>query len=182
MPDEEAIVRVLAGETEAFAVLVRRYRDSFARFATRMVGNRADAEDVLQSAFVRAYRALGRCRKPDQFAACLYQIVVNECRGFASRRTRRERWYAESDEALDELPAEEIAGEDDEPPLSLVELGRALEQLPVEQREAFVLKHVEGASYEEMAELTGAGVSALKMRVQRACARLRDLLEEAIHD
>ena len=181
MPDEEAIVRVLAGETEAFAVLVRRYRDSFARFATRMVGSRADAEDVLQSAFVRAYRALERCRKPDQFAAWLHQIVVNECRSYAARRTRRERWYAESDAVLDELPAEEIAGEE-EPPLSLVELGRALEQLPVEQREAFVLKHVEGASYEEMAELTGAGVSALKMRVQRACARLRELLEEAIHD
>ena len=72
--------------------------------------------------------------------------------------------------------------EEDDSPLSLVELGRALEQLPVEQREAFVLKHVEGASYEEMAELTGAGVSALKMRVHRACARLRELLEEAIHD
>ena len=54
MSDEEAITRVLAGEADAFAVLVRRYRDNFARFATRMVGNESDAEDVLQSAFVRA--------------------------------------------------------------------------------------------------------------------------------
>ncbi|NUQ19948.1 MAG: hypothetical protein HOQ09_03210 [Gemmatimonadaceae bacterium] len=58
-----------------------------------------------------------------------------------------------------------------------------MDQLPVEQREAFLLKHVEEVSYEEMAEITGAGVSALKMRVKRACARLRELLEEEVaHD
>ncbi len=57
------------------------------------------------------------------------------------------------------------------------DIQRALDQLDSEQREAFVLKYVEELSYEEMSELTGAGVSALKMRVQRACARLRKLLE-----
>jgi RNA polymerase sigma-70 factor (ECF subfamily) len=58
------------------------------------------------------------------------------------------------------------------------EIERALDELPHEQREAFVLKHVEQKSYEEMAEITGVGVSALKMRVKRACERLRELLEE----
>lgn len=180
--DEEAVVRVLAGEVDAFAVLVRRYRDSFARFATRMVGNQADAEDVLQLAFVRAYRALDRCRRPEQFAAWLYQIVLNECRTFATRRTRRERWYAEDANVLASIPVE--PPEPDEPDAGPAphEIQRALDQLPIDQREAFVLKHVEGASYEKMSELTGAGVSALKMRVRRACARLRELLEEVPHD
>lgn len=182
MTDEEAIVRVLAGETEAFAVLVHRYRDSYARFATRMVGNRADADDVLQLAFVRAYRALDRCRKPDQFAAWLHQIIVNECRTFASRRTRRERWYAEDGDVIESLAAADEEFDDDGPALSRAEIQRALDRLPVEQREAFVLKHVEGSSYETMAELTGVGVSALKMRVRRACQRLRELLEEVPHD
>jgi RNA polymerase sigma-70 factor (ECF subfamily) len=58
----------------------------------------------------------------------------------------------------------------------------ALAQLDVDQREAFVMKHVEQLSYEEMAEITGDGISALKMRVKRACARLRDLLEESNDD
>jgi RNA polymerase sigma-70 factor (ECF subfamily) len=62
------------------------------------------------------------------------------------------------------------------------EIQRALGQLPAEQREAFVLKHVEELSYEEMAEITGVGISALKMRVKRACDRLRDLLEGVFDD
>ena len=58
------------------------------------------------------------------------------------------------------------------------QIERALDELSPEQREAFILKHVEEMSYEEMADVTGAGVSALKMRVKRACERLRELLEE----
>ncbi|HEX8849808.1 MAG TPA: RNA polymerase sigma factor [Gemmatimonadaceae bacterium] len=182
MPDEEAVTRVLAGEVDAFAVLVRRYRDTFARFATRMVGSEPDAEDVVQSAFVRAYRALERCRRPEHFAAWLYQIVLNECRSYTARRARRERWYEGDEETLASIPVEiaPMAEEDDGP--SLHEIQRALDRLPVEQREAFVLKHVEEVSYEDMSRITGVGVSALKMRVKRACARLRELLEEVAHD
>jgi RNA polymerase sigma-70 factor (ECF subfamily) len=73
--------------------------------------------------------------------------------------------------AVDAHPAEQAAWRE--------EIERALSLLDAEQREAFLLKHVEGLSYEEMAELTGAGVSALKMRVKRACDRLRGLLQEA---
>lgn len=181
MPDDEAVIRVLAGEVDAFAVLVNRYRNNFARFATRMVGSEADAEDVLQLAFVRAYRALDRCREPARFAAWFHQIVVNECRTFATRRTRRERWYADDDSALESIAAEPASDAYDEGP-SLGEIQHALDQLPAEQREAFLLKHVEGAEYEAMSELTGTGVSALKMRVRRACLRLRELLEEVHND
>lgn len=182
MSDEEAIVRVLAGEADAFAAIVHRYRDNYARFATRMVGSQADAEDALQMAFVRAYRALDQCRDPRRFAPWFYQIVVNECRTFAARRTRRERWYAADDSALESIAADDSLGGDDGDGPSLGDIQRALDELPVEQREAFVLKHVEGTSYEEMSELTGAGISALKMRVKRACLRLRELLEEVHHD
>lgn len=180
MSDEEAIVRVLAGEVDAFAAIVHRYRDNYARFATRMLGSAADAEDVLQLAFVRAYRAIDQCRDPARFAGWFYQIVVNECRAFASRRTRRERWYAADDSALTAIAVEEPASGSDGP--SPGEIQRALDQLPAEQREAFVLKHVEEMDYETMSELTGAGVSALKMRVKRACNRLRELLEEVHRD
>ena len=180
MADEEAIIRVLAGETDAFAVLVHRYRDRYARFATRMVGNRADAEDVLQGAFVRAYRALDKCRDPGRFAAWCHQIVVNECRSFAKHRARRERWLVEDDNAIAMIVDDRATVGGDR--IAPDEIQRALDELPVEQREAFVLRHVEQMGYEEMSELTGMGVSALKMRVKRACERLRELLEEVHHD
>jgi len=175
--DAELVHSAIAGNVESFAELSRRYRDLYSRFAVRMVGNRDDAEDVLQSAFIRAYRALDQCRDVSRFGAWLYQIVANECRTFVSRRARRERRIVRDEIALGSASVESMSGADE----TLAEVQYALAQLDVAQREAFVLKHVEELSYEEMAEITGDGVSALKMRVKRACARLRELLEE-VHD
>jgi RNA polymerase sigma-70 factor (ECF subfamily) len=101
----------------------------------------------------------------------MYQIVVNECRTHLSRRTVRDRRFADSAEL------ERLTARPDGDVLVREEIERALEALPDDQREAFVLKHVEQMEYEEMAEVTGVGVSALKMRVKRATGRLRDLLE-----
>jgi len=175
--DAALVTAVVAGDVDAFARLVARHRDSYTRFAVRMLGSRADADDVLQSAWMRAYRNMASCRQPERFQAWLYQIVGNECRSFATRRGRRERRFAADEEALAQAavahPADGAAVRD--------EIQRALDQLPAEQREAFVLKYVEELSYEEMMEITGAGLSALKMRVKRACERLRTLLETAPH-
>lgn len=175
--DAELVAAASAGDVDAFAMLSRRYRDSYTRFAVRMVGNRDEAEDVLQSAFIRAFRALDSCRDPARFGAWLYRIVVNECRTFVTRRARRERRIVR-DESQFEAAAVDPAVDARE---TLEDVEYALAQLDVDQREAFLMKHVEDMSYEEMADITGVGVSALKMRVKRACARLRELLEE-VHD
>ena len=179
--DPMLVAAVLAGDADAFGVLARRYRDTYVRFAARMLGSRADADDVLQSAFLRAYRNLGACRDPERFGAWLSQIVVNECRTFASRRARRERRFAADDGALDGVVADAPFGIPADGETLREEVARALAALVPEQREAFVLKHVEELSYDEMAEVTGVGVSALKMRVKRACERLRELLEGVQH-
>jgi RNA polymerase sigma-70 factor (ECF subfamily) len=174
-PSDAALVAATrTGDLSAFAELSRRYRDRYMRFAVRMVGNHDDAEDALQSAFIRAYRAIDRCRDPARVGAWLYHIVANECRSLAIRRTRRERRVVRDELALRTTAAAEPVEQD-----LLEDVEYALAQLDVEQREAFVMKHVEQLSYEEMAEITGDGISALKMRVKRACARLRDLLEES---
>ena len=172
--DADLVGRVLHGEVDAFGFLVRRYQDAFFRFATRMLGNRDDADDALQSAFVRAFRKLSDCRDPSRFGAWLYQIVINECRTLALRRDRRERRLVRDSREL-ELTTSESAIETS---ADTQEIQRALDRLDVEQREAFVLKHVEDLSYEEMTALTGASVSALKMRVKRACDRLRQMLDQ----
>ena len=170
--DASLVAGALAGNLDSFAALVHRYRDSHTRFAVRMVGDRADAEDVLQSVWMRAFRNMDRCREPERFGAWLYQIVANECRTFVTRRARRERRFTNDDSEMERLTAP--AGSD---ALLRDEIQRAINTLPAEQREAFVLKHVEQLEYDEIAAITGAGVSALKMRVKRATARLRDLLE-----
>jgi RNA polymerase sigma-70 factor (ECF subfamily) len=174
------IAAVLEGDAESFAGLVRRYQDSCTRFAVRMLGSHADADDVLQTAFMRAFRGLKSCQDRERFGGWLYQIVVNECRTFASRQRRRDMRFVADGEAIDRAVAKPLPLDTDGAIGEQIE--GALGMLPPEQREAFLLKYVEELSYEEISAITGVGVSALKMRVKRACDMLRDLLEEVHHD
>jgi len=144
-----------------------------------MLGSRVDADDVLQSAFMRAFRNLRSCRDRQRFGGLLYQIVVNECRTFATRRHRREQRFLS---ATGEIERAIAPGSDDSAERDVGgHIERALGMLPADQREAFLLKHVEELTYEEISEMTGASVSALKMRVKRAADSLRDLLEGVYH-
>jgi RNA polymerase sigma-70 factor, ECF subfamily len=174
-PSDAALIGfVLAGDIEVFAMLVARYRDRLGRFAFHMLGNREDAEEALQDAFVRAFRSLHRCGDPSRFYPWLFRILVNRCRTAGARRGRRERTFVAGEgvaEPVQDHPAERLAWRE--------EIARALDQLEPAQREAFLLKYAEELSYEEMENVTGVGISALKMRVKRACSRLRPLLEEA---
>lgn len=173
MSDNAIIHQVLAGDAEAFARLVDRHYDRCARIAFRILGNREDAEEAIQDAFLRAYRALGSYEDRERFSPWLTRILVNQCRTMYARVQRREQMF--TDLGPDE--AQRFGGVapcDDGWP----DLERALAQLPLDQREAIVLRYADDLTYEEMARVTGAGQSALKMRVQRAFARLRALLEE----
>ena len=179
MSDDAADVqRVLAGDVDAYAALVDRYYDRCARFAIRMLGNRDDAEDALQATFLRAYRALNRYQERDRFSAWLYRILVNQCRSIAARRAHRERVFVREEALLLNAPDRAVtwSGEDEE------FVQRVLNELDPLLREAFLLKYIEEMSYEEMSALTGVGVSALKMRVKRACDRLRERWERIKDD
>jgi RNA polymerase sigma-70 factor (ECF subfamily) len=147
----------------------------------RVVGNREDAEEAVQDAMLRAYRSLDRYEERGQFAAWLFRILANQCRSAATRVARRERKFPDvfHDDAT---PAAEPDGH----PVAVAmrtdstsdRLDAALAQLPAVQREALALRFGESLSYEDMAAITGVGVSALKMRVSRAAARLRAILLE----
>jgi RNA polymerase sigma-70 factor (ECF subfamily) len=175
--DGALVRRVLAGETDAFAGLVARHRDRCARFAVHMLGNREDAEDAMQEAFLRAFRALRRCEDPEQFGSWLFRILVNRCRTIAARRGRRQRTIVFDDEAVERAS---VAHPEDRDAWR-EEIAQALARIDPLQREAFLLRYVEDLGYEEMSRLTGTGISALKMRAKRACDRLRDLLAEVYH-
>jgi len=171
-PSDGEIVRaVLAGDRERYADLVDRYRDRYARYATRMLGSADAAEDAVQDAFVRAYDQLGQCQDPEKFVGWFFLILRNRC--FAERRRSRSRAPLE---AADEIAASDRSDNGAESAERRRALEHALLELTPEQREVFVLKHVEGLSYGEIAERLSTSVPSLKMRMHRAYDRLRDQL------
>ena len=173
MSDRIIIQQVLDGDVEAFSRLVDRHYARCARIAVRIVGNREDAEEAIQDAFLRAFKALGDYEDRERFSAWLTRILVNQCRTALARTKRRDALFAELDPRRLEFAAAAELDEGGWP-----ELEHVLERLPAEQREAIVLKYADDLTYEEMSRITGAGESALKMRVQRAFARLRAMLQE----
>ena len=174
MTDGALVRRTLDGDGKAFTELVDRHAAACLRYATRMLGERSDAEDVTQETFLRAYNALESYDDTLPFRTWLFSILINRCRTALSQRMRRERRVVFDNEAIERSSAE--AAQD---AVELrEELSRAIATLSPEQREAFLLRHVEELSYEEIMTVTGAGMSALKMRVKRACERLQQLLTE----
>jgi RNA polymerase sigma-70 factor (ECF subfamily) len=173
--DGEIVRAVLAGDVERYAVLVERHRDRYARFAARMLGSLDDAEDAVQDALVRAFDRLADCREPEKFAGWLFLILRNRCFAEGRRHQREGRQPEEAAAAVAAPDRSDAALEQGE---RAGALERAVGQLTPEQREAFVLKHVEGLPYEEIARLTGATVASLKMRMHRAYDRLRELMKE----
>src|SRR5882672_1029292 len=172
--DAEVVARVLGGEREAFGLLIRRYEPALLRYATRMLGSRDSAADAVAEGFVRAYRHLASCRDPARLRTWLYRIVANRCKSHLGRRPT-------GDVSLDDAPPVADPGDNEAAfeqaeQMALVE--RALMTLSPEKREAFLLKHVEGMSYEEMAAATGERIPTLKMRVHRAREALLEALKE----
>jgi RNA polymerase sigma-70 factor (ECF subfamily) len=184
LSDAAAVRRVLAGDTKAYAVLVERYYQRCARYAVRVIGNREDAEEAVQDTLLRAFRSLHRYEERGQFTAWLFRILANQCRSAIARMARRERDFPDvyGDEAL---PVAALPNGDGDTPAThsstADRLDAALARLPADQREALALRFGESLSYEDMSAITGASVSALKMRVSRATARLRALLMEVHH-
>ena len=174
MTDATLVRRVLDGDPRAFTILVDRHLQPCLRFATRMLGGRHDAEDVTQEALLRAYRALATYDPAGSFRTWLFAILVNRCRTSLLQRSRYVRRVVTDEDAMHNA----VSGDDATATELRIEIERALALLEPDQREAFLLKHVEQLGYDEIAAVTGAGVSALKMRVKRACERLQELLGE----
>jgi len=173
--DEQIVRDVLDGDRDAYRLLVRRYGDALHGHALRMVGDPDIAADLTQEALVTGYRRLASLRDAPRVGAWLFRILANLARDHL--RARRKGRVP-----LDELPDLPGGGRGPDEAAASAEMGTrlavALESLTPEQREVFLLKHVEGRSYEEIAAVMELSVGALKMRVHRARDALRRLLEE----
>lgn len=174
VPDAVLVARTLKKDNGAFEVLVRRHQAAFFRRA-RWMGLDADtAADMVQDALVKAYQNLKSCRDASRFGYWAGRILRNRILDFLKSADRRgvslSFSFPETSGAREGKLSEALLR-------SLLQ--EALASLPDEQREAFLMKHAEGCSYEEMAELTGTSVSAMKMRVLRARETLKAHLSSA---
>lgn len=172
------VARVLRGDAEAYAELIKRHRDRLLRYAVRMLSDADDAEDVTQETFVRAYRSLATCADPARFGGWIFSILANRCRTAGTRRARREAVFVSTGTDVDRWEQDSTSEPDEADIGASARVERAMTQLTAAHREAFLLKYLEDMSYEEIAALTGVGISALKMRVSRARGFLRAALSE----
>src|SRR4051812_7318748 len=180
MPHTDAAAVALArdGDSEAFRALVERHSRAVYRLAHRMTGSPQDAEDVVQEAFLRAYRQLGRFESRANFGTWLYRIVSNcSVDLMRSKQARHDQVRGDSLDAdgAVELPAADVPGP--ERMAESAEIDRrvqdALQELSPLERAAFTLRHYEGRSIEEISATLGLGTSAAKHSVFRAVKKLR---------
>jgi RNA polymerase sigma-70 factor (ECF subfamily) len=173
-PDPALVAACQAGDAQAFAALVTRHRDGVYSFVRHVVGHEADAQDLAQEAFVRAYAALDRFRPGAPFEPWLYTIAANLCRSYLRRR----RWRPlslDAGAAGVDLPAP--PGTD--PALAAERrdetrrIHAALRALPPEQRLVIVLRHLNGCPYQEIARVLELPASTVEHRLRAARQALR---------
>ena len=175
--ENELVERARGGDDDAFRVLVERHSRSVYRSAYRVTGNSADADDVVQETFLRAYRALGSFDARAAMATWLNRIAINCSLDLIDSRRRRESRHADP-EALTTVAA--TSASPDRVALG-AEMQRAvaeaMDQLSGNERTAFVLRHFEGMPLEEIGQILGIQLSATKNTIFRAVRKLRAQLQ-----
>ena len=174
--DNELLHDFLEGDREAFSALVKRHEDRLFAMALRMTGNRADALDATQDAFVAAFRRAKSFRGEAAFGTWLYRIAINATQDLLRKR-RHESLTEDLDEADESQQRAGVSGIDDAV-VDRVDIGRALAALSEEYREAVVMHDIGGVPYDEIARLTGTKMGTVKSRISRGRRRLSELLEQ----
>jgi RNA polymerase sigma factor (sigma-70 family) len=174
-------IRARDGDSAAFTALVEAMHGRALRFVGQLTGASADdVEDITQEAWIRTYRALDRYDATRPFETWFFTILANCGRTW---RSRQRRWWQRAapldestpDPAPDALLQTSVHAD-------VMRVRRVLDTLPLAQRETFLLHYVEGLSYEEIADATGAKVSACKMRAKRAMDAVKAALEQTNDD
>ena len=174
--DRKLVSSVVSGETEEFRVLVERHQQAIFRFAFGLLGDREEAQDVAQEAFLSAYMHLSSYdASRATFSTWLFTIARNRC----INRLKRKRAAVLPTANAVEAPA--VADPVSRQELSL-QLDKALATLPVEQRSAFVLAEIEELPYAEIARIEQATLGTIKSRIHRAKQRLQALLEPVMRE
>ena len=183
--DAAVVAQVRSGDTGAFRTLVDRHSRSIFSLAYRMTGNEQDAEDIVQETFLRAYRRINRFELRSSFKTWLYRIAVN-CSTDLLRQRPRQAALAVLEDTGEEPGGETVAA-DAAPPDQVVfgaevqrKVASALSELSQAERAAFILRHFEGQSIEEIGRALGLRASATKHSIFRAVQKMRRALEPVV--
>ena len=174
LDDSNLIKKCLGGQVECYGQLVDRYSSRIINLAFAMTGDRHEAEDVAQEAFVRAFKGLAKFQKRAKFSSWLYQIALNLCKDHLKAKSRHAK--PTSDEQL-----AAIDGDPKQQALRLVlkeelseKMREAINKLPFVYRESFVLRHLQGLDYGDVAAITEVPADTVRVRAYRAREMLRE--------
>lgn len=185
------VVRAQAGQTEAFDTLMRTYRDRVFGVVFGLTGNRADASDVTQDVFIKAFTNIRKYNFRSSFFTWIYRIAVNEALNYQRRaRSKKMNLFEKFLPSKDETQTQEerlaklaaLNNSDARPESTLqnemqTQLDKSLQELSEEHRAALVLVEIEGLPLQEAAEILGASVGTVKSRLHYAKKRLQTLLK-----
>jgi RNA polymerase sigma-70 factor, ECF subfamily len=179
------VQRVQRGDKTAFDLLVRKYQHKVVKLVTRYLRDTADAEDVTQEAFIKAYRALPRFRGDSAFYTWLYRIAINTAKNALVARDRNPVNFDLDMQAIEESSSMQMRLADADTPESLLQteeiratVNRAIDALPEDLRSAIVLRELEGLSYEEIAQAMDCPVGTVRSRIFRA----REAIDRRLSD
>jgi RNA polymerase sigma-70 factor (ECF subfamily) len=170
----DIILRILEGEREVYALLVEEYKTPIFNLAYRVTGSYEDAGDLTQDTFIRAYTNLRKFDADRPFFTWLYTIALNVIRNHLRKKALFGRAGSESEfERLNGAGNPETGLLKDE---RSKRLAACLKNLPIDQREAIILRYYQGISFNEIAEILGLSQSAVKMRVSRGLVKLKRVM------
>ncbi|TXH04934.1 MAG: RNA polymerase sigma factor RpoE [Nevskiaceae bacterium] len=184
--DEKLVERAQQGDKRAFELLVRKYQYKIVQLVGRLVGD-ADAQDVAQETFIKAYRALNSFRGNSAFYTWLYRIGINTAKNHLVARGRRP-----SNQDIDVQEAEQFGHTEqmsdvDTPEAQLLteeikqKVEEAIARLPPDLRQAITLRELEGLSYEEIAEVMDCPIGTVRSRIFRAREAIDAVLEPLLN-
>jgi RNA polymerase sigma-70 factor, ECF subfamily len=186
--DQQLVERVQRGDKKAFDLLVMKYQQRIVNLVSRFVRNPADAVDVTQDAFIKAYRALPNFRGESAFYTWMYRIAVNTAKNFLAVQSRRPQDLDPDIAGIEQIEGENALKEYATPEHMLLRdeiqqtVVSAIEELPEDLRVAITLREIEGLSYEEIALAMECPIGTVRSRIFRAREaidkQLKPLLEK----
>ena len=173
--EETLVYEILSGDVNAYALLVKRYQKPIFNLMLRMTGSEQDAVDLTQETFVRAYEKLEKFNPSAPFFPWLYTMGLNLARDFLRRAKRSpiDSYESENSFSVDSDQEDRLADQ-----IDIQQVQEGLQLLPVDYREALLLRFHEGLSVNEVAHALGLSLSGAKMRIHRGLLKLRQVLEK----